>query len=100
MSRIKDERIRFRGVCLDGPLRGKEIEGKLNIELDIESIRSNRSSSESGFGSVVVILLLLLGINYLAVQGTDSRRDRPTEASSPQELPQYGEPQFTLDGGN
>ncbi|HLO49867.1 MAG TPA: hypothetical protein VK211_15730 [Kamptonema sp.] len=99
MSRIKDDRVRFRGICLDGPLKGKEIEGKLNIELDIESIRSSRSSSDSGFGSVVVILLLLLGVNYLAVQGTNFRRDRPSQASTtstPQELPQY-ELQFTLD---
>lgn len=103
MTRIRDDRDRnrpaFRGICLEGPFRGKEIEGKLNIELDIESIKPRRSFSNSGFGSIV-ILLLLLGINYVAVKGTDFRGDRPTEESFPQELPQYGEPQFRLEGSN
>jgi|GEM_PF-2202293 hypothetical protein len=30
--------MRFRGKCLDGPLKGKEVEGKLNIEIQVESV--------------------------------------------------------------
>ncbi len=30
--------MRFRGKCLDGPLKGKEVEGKLNIEIEVESV--------------------------------------------------------------
>lgn len=85
-SRIGDDRIRFRGICLNGPLKGKEIEGRLNIEFNIESVRPGRMSSESGFGSLAVLLLLILGINFAVVRLTSSPQPNSQLTPASQEL--------------
>lgn len=96
MSQITtDDKIRFRGVCLNGPLKGKEIEGKLNIEFNIESIKSKRKPAETGWSSIVVIGLLLLGLNAVAFNRPDVPPTRSPSSPSNQEVPQWVEDQVS-----
>lgn len=84
-----DEKIRFRGVCLNGPLKGKEIEGKLNIEFNIESIKPGKKTSDSsGWSSVVIVILLLLGLNSMVFRGTEGSKNRAIEAHFLEPSPQ------------
>ncbi len=99
MSTLGDDQIRFRGVCLNGPLKGKEIEGKLNIEFNIESIKTYRKPHTSGWGSLVIILLLLLGINELAVRATHFQPEPSPQGQSTQEFPQIVQEEFLGDDG-
>jgi hypothetical protein len=36
--------MRFRGICIDGPLKGKEVEGKLNIKIEVDSLTKSAES--------------------------------------------------------
>ena len=91
MSRLEDNQIRFRGFCMSGRLKGKEIEGTINI--DSAQFRRGEGSGfdsgqfrrgeGSGFGSLVILLLLALGINVLIVN-----KGEFSDSRSPEDAPQ------------
>lgn len=76
--RAKEEQIRFRGICLNGRLKGKEIEGFVNIDA-VNSVDYYREPS-SWWSAIVLILLLLVGVNIMAEKATNSL----TPLSSPE----------------
>lgn len=93
MSRLEDNQIRFRGFCLNGRLKGKEIEGTINLDSG-----QFRRGEGSGFGSLVILLLLALGINVLIVNKGEFSDSRSSEEAS-QVLEESDGQNFYLDRG-
>lgn len=89
--RYKEEQIRFRGICLNGRLKGKEIEGFVNIDA-VNSVDHYREPS-SWWSAIVLILLLLIGVNLMAERATQSLTPAiyPGQDTAPLSQPIYFE---------
>lgn len=59
--------MRFRGICIDGPLKGKEVEGKLNIEIEVESLTQAPESQKKPsipWGIIFISFSLMVLLNF------------------------------------
>jgi hypothetical protein len=71
----------FKGVCKDGVLKGKEIEGKLDIKVNVESVKAveEKKPAKAGWDTITFWVLFLLVANIAAGDPAGMRKH-----SSPQ----------------
>ncbi|MEP6517618.1 hypothetical protein [Microcoleus vaginatus] len=84
----------FKGVCNDGVLKGKEIEGKLDIKVNVESVTNPpaQPKPKAGWDTTVFWVLFLLVANLAAGDPAGMRKySSPQRSSSHQILNQSGE---------
>lgn len=86
--------LTFKGVCSDGVLKGKEIEGKLDIKVNVESVKPAEapkkppSAWETGF---FWALFLLMANTIAGDPAGMSKYSSPHGSSSREILNQSGE---------
>lgn len=93
----------FKGVCSDGVLKGKEIEGKLDIKVNVESVKpadAPKTPAPAWEANIFWVLFLLVA-NLAAGDPAGIRKYSPPDGSpsSSQMLNQFGE-QSVLRGQN
>lgn len=86
--------LTFKGVCSDGVLKGKEIEGKLDIKVNVESVKAAEPAKKppSAWETSFFWVLFLLMANAIAGDPAGMRNySSPFGSSSRQMLNQSGE---------
>lgn len=85
----------FKGVCNDGVLKGKEIEGKLDIKVNVESVKAVETAKKPpapGWETNIFWVLFLLVANLAAGDPIGMRKySSPQRSPSSQMLNQSGE---------
>jgi hypothetical protein len=84
----------FKGVCKDGVLKGKEIEGKLDIKVNVESVTNveEKPKPKPGWDTTVFWFLFLLVANLAAGDPAGIRKySSPQGSFSREMLNQSGE---------
>jgi hypothetical protein len=83
----------FKGVCKDGVLKDKEIEGKLEIKVNVESVKAaDKPPKKSEWETPIFWVLFLLMANLIAGDPAGMRKfSSPNGSSSRQGLNQSGE---------
>ena len=84
----------FKGVCSDGVLKGKEIEGKLDIKVNVESVKTPEPPKKAAPASERAFfwVLFLLVANIAVGDPAGMRKySSPQRSSSHQILNQSGE---------
>jgi hypothetical protein len=83
----------FKGVCKDGVLKGKEIEGKLDIKVNVESVKTAETPpKKSKWEPVIFWVLFALMANLVAGDPAGMRKfSSPHGSSSREILNQSGE---------
>ncbi|MEG4397071.1 hypothetical protein [Microcoleus sp. BROC3] len=86
--------LTFKGVCSDGVLKGKEIEGKLDIKVNVESVKAAEAPPKKSQWEPVIFWVLFAFMANLIVgdpAGMRKKYSSPQRSSSHQILNQYGE---------
>lgn len=85
--------LTFKGVCSDGVLKGKEIEGKLDIKVNVESVKAAETKpKKSEWETVFFWVLFALMANAIAGDPAGMRNySSPFGSSSRQMSNQSGE---------
>jgi hypothetical protein len=86
--------MKFKGSCSEGVLKGKEIEGKLDIKVNVESVtaKQEKKPAKAGWDTTVFWVLFLLVANQAAGDPAGIRKyGSPQGSSSRQILNQSGE---------
>ncbi|MEG4577053.1 hypothetical protein QUA56_30940 [Microcoleus sp. N3A4] len=84
----------FKGVCKDGVLKGKEIEGKLDIKVNVESVKTPEATTKKSEWEPVIFWVLFAFMANLIVgdpAGMRKKYSSPQRSSSNQMLNQSGE---------
>lgn len=84
----------FKGVCKDGVLKGKEIEGKLDIKINVESVKAAETPKKAApaWETNIFWVLFLLVANLAAGDPIGMRKySSPQRSPSSQMLNQSGE---------
>lgn len=83
----------FKGVCKDGVLKGKEIEGKLDIKVNVESVKAAETPPKKSWLEGPIFWVLFLLMANLAVGDPAGMRkfSSPHGSSSREMLNQSGE---------
>jgi len=83
----------FKGVCKDGVLKGKEIEGKLDIKVNVESVTTPETKpTKSQWEPVIFWVLFAFMANLIVGDPAGMRKySSPQRSSSHQILNQSGE---------
>jgi hypothetical protein len=83
----------FKGVCKDGVLKGKEIEGKLDIKVNVESVKAAETPPQkSKWEPVIFWVLFALMANLVVGDPAGMRKfSSPHGSSSREILNQSGE---------
>lgn len=88
------EPMAFKGTCKEGVLKGKEIEGKLDIKVNVAKVTTpeEKPTQKSGWDTTVFWVLFLLVANIAAGDPAGMRKYRSPQGSpSSQILNQSGE---------
>ncbi len=74
----------FKGVCKDGVLKGKEIEGKLDIKINVESVKAVEQPKKPApaWEANIFWVLFLLVANLAAGDPAGIRKYSPPHESS------------------
>ena len=77
------EPMAFKGVCKEGVLKGKEIEGKLDIKVNVAKVTTAETPSKpkSGWDTIVFWVLFLLVANMAAGDPAGMRKYRSPQGS-------------------
>ncbi|UNU27293.1 hypothetical protein [Microcoleus vaginatus] len=83
----------FKGVCSDGVLKGKEIEGKLDIKVNVESVKTPEAKPTKSKWEPVIFWVLFAVMANMAVGNPAGMRKNssPQRSHSHQMLNQSGE---------
>ncbi|MEG3842340.1 hypothetical protein [Microcoleus sp. herbarium14] len=83
----------FKGVCKEGVLKGKEIEGKLDIKVNVESVKAAETPpKKSEWETVIFWVLFALMANLIVGDPAGMRKySSPQGSHSRQILNQSGE---------
>ncbi|NJR22251.1 MAG: hypothetical protein HC786_08830 [Richelia sp. CSU_2_1] len=83
----------FKGSCSEGVLKGKEIEGKLDIKVNVESVKTKDAPpKKTGWDTIFFWMLFLLVANMAAGDPAGMRKYRSPQGSpSSQIFNQSGE---------
>jgi hypothetical protein len=83
----------FKGVCKEGVLKGKEIEGKLDIKVNVESVTTPEATPKKSEWEPVIFWVLFAFMANLIVGDPAGMRkySSPQRSSSHQILNQSGE---------
>lgn len=84
----------FKGSCSEGVLKGKEIEGKLDIKVNVESVKAKeeKKPAKAGWDTITFWVLFLLVANMAAGDPAGMRKYRSPQGSpSSQIFNQSGE---------
>lgn len=83
----------FKGVCSDGVLKGKEIEGKLDIKVNVESVKAAEAPPKKSEWEPVIFWVLFAFMANLIVGDPAGMRkySSPQRSDSHQMLNQSGE---------
>lgn len=83
----------FKGVCNDGVLKGKEIEGKLDIKVNVESVKTPEAKpTKSPWEPVIFWVLFAVMANLIVGDPAGMRKSSsPQRSHSHQMLNQSGE---------
>lgn len=84
----------FKGVCSDGVLKGKEIQGKLDIKVNVESVTTPPATKKPAPGwetNILWILFLLVANLALGDPAGIRKYSSPQRSHSHQILNQSGE---------
>ncbi|MEG4486703.1 hypothetical protein [Microcoleus sp. D2_18a_B4] len=83
----------FKGVCSDGVLKGKEIEGKLDIKVNVESVKAAEAPpKKSQWEPVIFWVLFAFMANLIVGDPAGMRKNSsPQRSHSHQMLNQSGE---------
>ncbi|MEG4121413.1 hypothetical protein QUA43_28580 [Microcoleus sp. N9_B4] len=84
----------FKGVCKEGVLKGKEIEGKLDIKVNVESVKTPEATTKKSEWEPVIFWVLFAFMANLIVgdpAGMRKKYSSPQRSSSHQMLNQSGE---------
>lgn len=83
----------FKGVCKDGVLKGKEIEGKLDIKVNVESVTTPAPSpTKSKWEEPIFWAVFLLTANFAVGDPAGMRKySSPQRSDSHEMLNQSGE---------
>ncbi|MEG4202897.1 hypothetical protein QUA20_03060 [Microcoleus sp. Pol7_A1] len=87
--------LTFKGVCSDGVLKGKEIEGKLDIKINVESVKAKEAPApkKSEWEPVIFWVLFAFMANLIVGDPAGMRKkyNSPQRSDSHQMLNQSGE---------
>ncbi|MEG4008973.1 hypothetical protein QUA41_24140 [Microcoleus sp. Pol11C1] len=85
--------LTFKGVCSDGVLKGKEIQGKLDIKVNVESVKAAEAPpKKSQWEPVIFWVLFAFMANLIVGDPAGMRKNSsPQRSSSHQMLNQSGE---------
>lgn len=85
--------LTFKGMCSDGVLKGKEIEGKLDIKVNVESVTTPEAKpKKSEWEPVIFWVLFVVMANLIVGDPAGMRKySSPQRSSSHQMLNQSGE---------
>lgn len=85
--------LTFKGVCSDGVLKGKEIEGKLDIKVNVESVKAAEAPPKKSQWEPVIFWVLFAFMANLIVGDPAGMRkyNSPQRSDSHQMLNQSGE---------
>ena len=83
----------FKGVCNDGVLKGKEIEGKLDIKVNVESVKTPPATQKkSEWEAPIFWAVFLLTANFAVGDPAGMRKySSPQRSHSHEMLNQSGE---------
>ena len=83
----------FKGVCKEGVLKGKEIEGKLDIKVNVESVKTPEAPpKKSEWEPVIFWVLFAVMANLIVGDPAGMRKNSsPQRSHSHQMLNQSGE---------
>jgi hypothetical protein len=88
------EPMAFKGVCKEGVLKGKEIEGKLDIKVNVAKVNTieDKKPVKTGWDTIFFWVLFLLVANMAAGDPAGMRKYRSPQGSpSSQIFNQFGE---------
>ncbi|MGB3266330.1 MAG: hypothetical protein WBA89_20505 [Microcoleus sp.] len=85
--------LTFKGVCKDGVLKGKEIEGKLDIKINVESVKATETPpKKSEWEAPIFWAVFLLTANFAVGDPAGIRNySSPQRRHSQEMLNQSGE---------
>ncbi|MBE9093941.1 hypothetical protein [Tychonema sp. LEGE 07203] len=86
--------LTFKGVCKDGVLKGKEIEGKLDIKINVESVKAAEAPAQkkSEWEAPIFWAVFLLTANFAVGDPAGIRNySSPQRSHSQEMLNQSGE---------
>ncbi len=84
----------FKGVCSDGVLKGKEIQGKLDIKVNVESVKTPEQPKKAAPASETAFfwaLFLLMASMVVGNPAEMRKNSSPQRSHSHQMLNQSGE---------
>ena len=84
----------FKGVCSDGVLKGKEVQGKLDIKVNVESVKTPEQPKKAAPASETAFfwaLFLLMASMVVGNPAEMRKNSSPQRSSSHQILNQSGE---------
>ncbi|NJK68743.1 MAG: hypothetical protein HC789_17750 [Microcoleus sp. CSU_2_2] len=77
----------FKGVCNDGVLKGKEIEGKLDIKVNVESVKAAETPpKKSKWEEPIFWAVFLLTANFAVGDPAGMRKYSPPQRSHSHEM--------------
>lgn len=77
----------FKGVCKDGVLKGKEIEGKLDIKINVESVKAVETpQKKSKWEEPIFWAVFLLTANFAVGDPAGIRNYSPPQRSHSHEM--------------
>ncbi|MEG3862369.1 hypothetical protein [Microcoleus sp. herbarium12] len=77
----------FKGVCKEGVLKGKEIEGKLDIKVNVESVTTPAPTpTKSKWEEPIFWVLFLLTANFAVGDPAGMRKYSPPQRSHSHEM--------------
>ncbi len=79
--------LTFKGVCKDGVLKGKEIEGKLDIKINVESVKAAETPpKKSKWEEPIFWAVFLLTANFAVGDPAGMRQYSPPQRSHSNEM--------------
>lgn len=77
----------FKGVCKDGVLKGKEIEGKLDIKVNVESVTTPPATpTKNEWEAPIFWVVFLLTANFAVGDPAGIRKYSPPQRSHSHEM--------------